>query len=98
MYERPSATGETATIHLVWLRGRSDLAARADQHDAEGLLALDAATDQEPVARLEDVKRQECAGKEDRAQREERKQFAHRLNGTLARVPGNVSMKQPRLP
>src|SRR2546428_795564 len=56
------------------VRGRrlADLAAGADQDDAEGRAGFQAAADHQSVARLEDVEGEGQAGKEDDVEREER--------------------------
>jgi hypothetical protein len=53
--------------------GRSaDLGAALDEHDAERLVVVDGAFQEEPVARLEDVERQEHSREQDTPEREER--------------------------
>ena len=49
----------------------------ADEHDAEGLAAVEAAIDHEPIALLEDVQRQRHARTEHGAEREERRILDH---------------------
>jgi len=61
----------------IRFRARADLAAVSDENDAEGTLPLDAAADQQAVARLEDMERHERAREQHGFEGEERKEFAH---------------------